>query len=86
MWFKWSSQSVFDGWHQTVIVGLDLPRVGVNAKTGDRRPDKQTTTAYTNVVRAGLRDWRAPVEPEIAERFPDGLGVPSEGPVAGDVL
>ena len=85
-WYRWSSQSSFDVWHQQVIADLGLPRVGVNAKTGEPQPDKQATTAYTSVVRAGLRDWRAPVEQEIAERFADGLGVPSEPPADVDVL
>lgn len=80
MWYRWSSQSAFDGWHQTVIDGLGLPRVGVNQRTGRPQPDKQETTAYTQVQRVGLRDWRAPVAEDVAAAYPDGLGVPSDPP------
>lgn len=80
MWFRWTSQSAFDGWHQMVVDGLALPRVGVNQRTGQPAPDKQNTTAYTAVVRVGLRDWRAPVGDDIAVEYADGLGVPSEPP------
>jgi len=80
MWFKWTSRTAFDSWHETVIAGLHLPRVGVNQRTGNPEPDKQQTTAYTSVERVGLRDWRAPVEEDVAAEFADGLGVPSNPP------
>lgn len=80
MWYRWTSQAAFDGWHDTVIAGLGLPRVGVNQRTGRPEPEKQQTTAYTQVERVGLRDWRASVEDEVAEQFADGLGVPSDPP------
>lgn len=80
MWFRWSSQSAFDGWHQTVIAGLGLPRVGINQRTGKPEPNKQQTTAYTEVQRVGLRDWRAAVGEDVAAEFADGLGVPSDPP------
>ena len=80
IWYTWPSEADFDVWHQQVITALNLPRVGVNAATGEPRPDAQQTTAYTSVIEVAEGDWRAPVDMDIALAHPTGLGVVSEPP------
>lgn len=79
-WYTWPSEADFNTWHQTVIDGMGLPKVGFNAATGQPRPDAQMTTAYTAVTEVGADDWRAPVDIDIALSFSDGLGAESEAP------
>lgn len=80
MWFRWTSEAAFNSWHATVVAGLGLPRIGVNALTGLPEPTKQGTTGYTQPTEVESDDWRAFVEPEVAAQFPHGLGVPSDEP------
>lgn len=79
-WYTWTSKTKFDTWHNTVIAVLKLPRVGVNAATGEPAPDKQQTTGYTSAIHVGYADWRAPVSQDVADSYPDGLGLLSEPP------
>lgn len=85
-WYSWESQEAFDNWHTQVIAELGLPRVGVNAATGQEQPEAQWTTSYTAVRKIENNDWRAPVESEIAERFAEGLGSPSFEFIEIDIL
>jgi len=84
-YFTWISQEAFDNWHQTVVEGLNLPRIGVNSATGELAPDKQHTTAYTSVLEVSADDWRAPVESDIAAAYSDGLGAPCDPPPSLDL-
>ena len=79
-WYKWGTQAAFDSWNDTVSAALGLPRVGVNQNTGEPEPQKQQTTSYTAVTNVGRGDWRAPVADDIAQAYPDGLGVPTDPP------
>ena len=84
-WYTWITQQDFNEWHQIVIHGLSLPRVGINQATGQPEPTKQLTLHYTSVVEVAADDWRAPVEPEIASAYPTGLGTLSEAPPQPDL-
>jgi len=79
-WYTWPSVAAFNAWHNTVIDGLNLPRIGHNQATGQPEPQKQATTAYTSIVEVTETDWRAPVAADIAAAYTDGLGTPSEPP------
>jgi hypothetical protein len=79
-WYSWPSQAEFDAWHEPVVQALHLPRVGINAATGQPNPTAQRTTAYTIAIEIAADDWRAQVEPTIAATFPNGLGTPTEPP------
>lgn len=79
-WYTWLTQADFNDWHQTVITGLHLPKIGVNQATGKPEPTKQLTIAYTSVTEVDVDDWRAPVEENIALLFPEGLGQLSTEP------
>ena len=79
-WYSWPSQADFDAWHEPVVQALHLPRVGINAATGQPDPTAQRTVRYTAALEVALDDWRAPVEPLVASEFPTGLGSLSEPP------
>ena len=79
-WYTWTTQQDFNNWHQTVITGLHLPRVGINQATGRPEPDKQQTTAYTSVTEVAANDWRAPVDADVATTYATGLGTPCDPP------
>ena len=79
-WYTWPTEQAFDAWHTTVIVGLNMPWIGVDQANGQPQPDKQQTTAYTSVVEVAADDWRAPVADNIAAVYADGLGTPSDPP------
>jgi hypothetical protein len=81
-WFTWQTKPAFETWHQTVIDGLELPRIGHNAKTGDPDPEAALTTAYTTVTEVNTDDWRAPVEQHVSDVYTAGLGALSEPPQA----
>lgn len=81
-YYTWPTLQAFNTWHQTVIDGLNLPRVGVNAHNGEPQPEKQQTLAYTSVTQVSEGDWRAPVEDDVAATYPTGLGTISEAPLA----
>jgi hypothetical protein len=81
-WYTWPTEADFDAWHNPVVEALNLPRIGYNAKTGDPDPDAAWTTEYTTATEVAADDWRAPVEQHIASDYPDGLGAPSEPPLA----
>jgi len=85
IYYTWPTEQAFDLWHAAVIEALNLPRIGVNAATGEPAPQKQQTIAYTTVVEVAADDWRAPVDPNIAAAHPDGLGTPSEPPPAPEL-
>jgi hypothetical protein len=86
-WYTWPTEAEFDVWHDGVVQALHLPRVGINAATGQPDPTAQATTAYTKVTEVAVGDWRAPVEQRVASDFAEGLGVLSEPPPAPeDVL
>ena len=79
-YYTWPTLETFNTWHNAVIDALGLPRIGVNAATGQPEPNKQQTTGYTTVTEVAADDWRAPVDPDIAAAHPDGLGTPSDPP------
>jgi hypothetical protein len=79
-WFMWTSQAAFNSWHETVITGLNLPRVGLNASSGVPAVDAQWTVRYTDVLEVGEGDWRAFVEEHVALAYPVGLGVVCDPP------
>lgn len=85
MWYRWTDQAAFDVWHAAACAALGIPHAGHNAATGVIDEQAQWTTAYTSVTEVGPDDWRAVVEPEVAELVPDGLGEPSDPPPAPDV-
>lgn len=84
-WYTWPSEADFNTWHQTVIDGMGLPKVGFNAATGQLRPDAQMTTAYTSVVEVAVGDWRAPVGEDVSSVFVEGIGVVCDAPVFDDL-
>ena len=86
MWYRWSDLEAFTVWHTAACAALNIPHAGNNAATGELDPDAQWTTAYTSVIEVGPDDWRAVVEPQVAELVPTGLGEPSDPPPAPDVL
>lgn len=79
-WYTWTTQQDFNDWHQTVITGLHLPRVGINQATGQAEPTKQLTLYYTSVTEVAADDWRAPVEDSVATTYATGLGTPCDPP------
>ena len=83
-WYTWPTLSEFEIWHSNVITGLNLPRLGQNAATGEIDLNAQATTSYTVAIQISNDDWRAMVEDEIASNFADGLGLPSQPPKAPD--
>jgi hypothetical protein len=83
MWYSWQTEEAFDQWHQTVITGLGLPKIGTNLASGSQEPDKQQTEIYTNVIECGSSDFRAFVETVIAETYSVGLGELSNEPEWG---
>jgi len=85
-WYTWPTQEEFNVWHQTVIDGIGLPRVGVNQATGEPQPDKTQTIAYTNIEFVADSDWRAIVEDAVATQFADHLGTLSEAPPQPEVI
>jgi len=86
MWYLWADLATFTVWHTAACAALNIPHPGANAATGVLDIDAQWTTAYTSVVHVGPDDWRAVVEPQVADLVPTGLGVPSDPPPAPDVL
>jgi hypothetical protein len=84
MFYGWASVDAFDAWHQQVKQHLGIPCPGRNALTGEIDENAQWTEAYTSPVVVSDSDVRAFVEPDIAVRFPYGLGLPVEPPVSTD--
>ena len=85
-WYTWPTEQAFNTWHQTVIDGMSLPRVGFNQATGEPQPDKTKTIAYTSTIEIAADDFRAIVEDVVAIQFPDGLGTLSEAPPQPEVI
>lgn len=85
-WYSWSSIEAFNAWHDPIVADLNLPRIGTNQATGEPEPSKNRTTSYTSVVEVSPNDFRAMVESEIAEQWPNGLGqISTSPPVTEDV-
>lgn len=80
MWRKWADLTTFELWHQQVIEALNLPRISVNAATGNPQPEAQQTTGYTTIFQVAADDWRAYVETHVAQEFPNELGEESTPP------
>lgn len=80
MHYAWNARTDFDAWHDTVCDALGIPHPNRNTATGEIDYDAQWTTAYAEATEVTADDWRAFVEDDIAARFPDGLGTPSEPP------
>ncbi len=41
----------FNTWHTKVKKSIGLPKVGVNAETGELEPEAQKTTGYTQAIK-----------------------------------
>jgi hypothetical protein len=84
MWYSWPDEQSFDAWHTAACTALGIPHPGYNDATGEVDPDAQWTTAYTAAVEVAADDWRAIVEPDVAQLVPDGLGTPCDPPPSPD--
>jgi hypothetical protein len=86
MWYRWTDLAAFTVWHTAARAALGIPHAGYNAATGVIDEQAQWTTAYTSVIEVGPDDWRAVVEPQVAELVPTGLGVSCDPPPEPDPL
>jgi hypothetical protein len=83
-WRAWETEAAFEAWHTSVVDGMNLPRVGLNQATGEPEPNAQWTTRYTEATEIAAGDWRAPVDEDVAEAYPSGIGVVCDPPPEPD--
>jgi hypothetical protein len=83
-WYTWATVEAFDAWHEVVKQALELPKPGINAKTGHVDVTATWTTDYTSITEVAEGDYRAMVQESIAEQFSEGLGAISEAPPLPD--
>lgn len=82
VFYSWQSEHLFNIWHEKVKAFMGIPTQSHNSLTGEIDELAPWTDSYTKSIEVNPNDIRAFVDDDIANTFPDGIGIPCDPPPA----